>query len=429
MIRLVSILALLGADAAGQAPEAPRPPAPSAPPLSLEAALATFDRQGFDVLLAEAAVQGAEARETSAGALINPAIGIGAGRSFAYDPVQVFVSGQVSDQALVTDVLSGKRGLRLDAARAALASARSAKEDVRRLVATQVKLAWVDLAAAKAALDLARDAQASAQRALEINRLRFPKVIDEGQLARVETAKLGADQGVDRAARDMAEREIQLAFLMGQRSGFHADVDRGALAYSVPAKLEGATPQALRKEALERRPDVRVARAEIGRAEAEIDLAKRQRFPDIALQLMYQQQGTGQAAANPATVALGLTAPIPLLYQNQGEIARAEADRRTQQIAHDRTRLAIEAEVEAAFARFTTQRRVVERYEQALLERARRARDVTELQFNSGAAPLIDYLDAQRTFIAVSQDYLENLAAYWAAVFRLEQAVGVDLRR
>jgi cobalt-zinc-cadmium efflux system outer membrane protein len=41
----------------------------------------------------------------------------------------------------------------------------------------------------------------------------------------------------------------------------------------------------------------------------------------------------------------------------------------------------------------------------------------------------MDYLDAQRTFIAVNQEYLENLASYWAAVFRLEQAVGVDLRR
>jgi cobalt-zinc-cadmium efflux system outer membrane protein len=42
---------------------------------------------------------------------------------------------------------------------------------------------------------------------------------------------------------------------------------------------------------------------------------------------------------------------------------------------------------------------------------------------------LIDFLDAQRTFIATNLEYLQDLTNYWTAVFALEQAVGVELRK
>ncbi len=62
------------------------------------------------------------------------------------------------------------------------------------------------------------------------------------------------------------------------------------------------------------------------------------------------------------------------------------------------------------------------------LAAARTARDVTQAQYQAGAAYLTDYLDAERTFVAVNQSYLQALTAYWTAVFQLEQAVGANLR-
>jgi hypothetical protein len=44
-----------------------------------------------------------------------------------------------------------------------------------------------------------------------------------------------------------------------------------------------------------------------------------------------------------------------------------------------------------------------------------------------GAASLLELLDAQRTYIGTNLEYLNDLASYWIAVFRLERAVGVDL--
>ena len=62
-----------------------------------------------------------------------------------------------------------------------------------------------------------------------------------------------------------------------------------------------------------------------------------------------------------------------------------------------------------------------------LLDRARRARDLTALQYEKGATSLLDYLDAQRTYIAVNAEYLQDLANYWDAVFQLEAASATEL--
>ncbi len=59
--------------------------------------------------------------------------------------------------------------------------------------------------------------------------------------------------------------------------------------------------------------------------------------------------------------------------------------------------------------------------------RARRARDLIAFQYEKGAASLLEYIDAQRTYIANSIDYFNNLGGYWTARFQLEQAVGAEL--
>ena len=46
-----------------------------------------------------------------------------------------------------------------------------------------------------------------------------------------------------------------------------------------------------------------------------------------------------------------------------------------------------------------------------------------------GAATLMDFLDAERTYIATNVEYFQDLTAYWTAIFQLEQAVGVELRK
>ena len=85
-------------------------------------------------------------------------------------------------------------------------------------------------------------------------------------------------------------------------------------------------------------------------------------------------------------------------------------------------------DVETAWTNMTSTRKLVERMQSRLLDRSKRTRDLVELQYKKGAASLLEYLDAQRTWIANNEEYLQDLANYWTAVYQLEQAVGADLR-
>ena len=46
--------------------------------------------------------------------------------------------------------------------------------------------------------------------------------------------------------------------------------------------------------------------------------------------------------------------------------------------------------------------------------------------YRKGAASLLEFLDAERTYIATNLEYLTDLTQYWTALFQLEQAVGVE---
>jgi cobalt-zinc-cadmium efflux system outer membrane protein len=88
----------------------------------------------------------------------------------------------------------------------------------------------------------------------------------------------------------------------------------------------------------------------------------------------------------------------------------------------------VAADVASAWSDFAAAAELAQRMEGGLLERAARARDLVEVQYRKGAASLLDYLDAQRTFTGTRVEYLNDLASYWTAFFRLEQAVGEELR-
>ena len=140
----------------------------------------------------------------------------------------------------------------------------------------------------------------------------------------------------------------------------------------------------------------------------------------------YQRQGTGQVAIQPPTATLGVTLPLPVLYRNQGEIQRAEAQLSAQRVARDKVESQVGTDVRTAWTAFTTARSRLERSQGRLLARARQARDLVDYQYQKGAVSLFERLDAERTFVAVQVEYLQTVADFWTARYQLEAAVGSE---
>jgi outer membrane protein, heavy metal efflux system len=183
----------------------------------------------------------------------------------------------------------------------------------------------------------------------------------------------------------------------------------------------------LLERARQQRSDLAAARLQFDRANSSVDSAKRLRVPDFALSLNVSGQGSGSDVSSPPTISLGLTLTPPLFYRYQGEIQKTQADVRTQNTLLAKTEAQIANDVGSALAQFQSTQRRVERAEHGLLDRARRTRDLVQIQYEKGAASLLEYLDAQRTFIETQQGYLRDLADYWLAVTLIGQAIGTEL--
>jgi len=71
-----------------------------------------------------------------------------------------------------------------------------------------------------------------------------------------------------------------------------------------------------------------------------------------------------------------------------------------------------------------TKDRVLQRYRSGYLEVARKNRDISEYAYRRGAASLLDFLDAERSYRATQLAYRQTLAAYLTALEQVRQAVG-----
>jgi cobalt-zinc-cadmium efflux system outer membrane protein len=417
--------------------------------VTLADALRIFRERGFDLIIAEAQVDSAEGDVKVAGAVPNPSVGVSFGHAFTYQPESSDPSNScsnsnasctsntigldLSDQAAISDTLSGKRGLRLRVAKAALVAARQSRVDAQRTLEFQVKQQYLQAVLARDQLDFQLEVQKSYEQTLKLTQTRFDKgAISEADVAKVEVAKLEADQSAANARSALRVARANLAFLIGVRGSVpEYDVDPDLPKYVLPARLAQASAATLLADAIDHRPDLKAQIQQRERAEAAVRLAKRQRMPDLTLSVNYQQAGSGGIGTNaplqPPTLTFGLSAPIPLFYQQQGEIRKAEADLKTQDTQRSKIEAQVVNDVQSAFVTFTTTRELVERMQGRLLERAKRVRDLSAFQYQKGAASLLEFLDAQRTYIATNVEYLQDLANYWIALFQLEEAVGTDL--
>jgi len=270
------------------------------PRLSLAEALRILDARGLDLLISDANARGAEGAVVSAGAVPNPVAQVSVGNAFTYSnngfsksdchangaacSPWIYSVG-VGDSAALEDTLSGKRNLRLKVARNALAATKLARVDARRTLMLAVKTAYLEVAQATLASKFARDIAATEETALKRAHDRYAGgAINEGDLERIEAEKLEADQAADAADYGLRSARVALAFLLGVRGAVRDfEVDTGVLDYAVPEALRDASEVGLLRSAVEHRPDLAGAGYQRQEALAQLELVRRQRFPDLAL--------------------------------------------------------------------------------------------------------------------------------------------------
>jgi cobalt-zinc-cadmium efflux system outer membrane protein len=174
----------------------------------------------------------------------------------------------------------------------------------------------------------------------------------------------------------------------------------------------------LRAEALKDRPDLRASELGITAARSQVLLAKANGKQDVSAGLTY----THTAAANSTGISVSI--PWALFDRNQGEIARTgyalTQAQQTEMAASDQ----VLSDVTDAYNTLRSNGEVVRLYTSGYLKQAQDSRDISKYAYQRGAASLLDFLDAERSYRAVQLAYRQALSSYMTSVEQLKEAVG-----
>ncbi|MBX9629634.1 MAG: TolC family protein [Burkholderiales bacterium] len=372
----------------------------SARGLSFSEALALLQVRNRDVQLAQRGVEVAQADTLSARARPNPNLSINALSIHPRIGAGPGTDSNNSVDAIVqlsqTFERGSKRELRGETTRFAFEAARGDLADALRQGSVVLAGAYYDLLLAQERVRITEDTAALLAKTVGAAELRLKAGdIAPSDLSRIRVDQLRAENERRSAAADRDRARLALAYVIG----LDAEAPYLFATDAWPAAGEVARMNA--QAAVEARADVRAAALRVQAAEKARDLARALRSRDVTLAAQYESF-PGQPANN--TIGFGVSVPLFLNYNYEGEIRRGEVNLQAAYDALERTRALAVADVNRAWSDLASARERVQRYDAGLLKEAQRAADAAEFAYRNGALGVIDLLDARRIHAATRND-------------------------
>jgi outer membrane protein, heavy metal efflux system len=308
-----------------------------------------------------------------------------------------------------------KRQHRLQAARDQTAVTRAQVADAERTLAFNVGQQFVSVLLAESTLQFALEDLKGFQQTVDISQMQFKAgFIGEGDYLKIKLQLLQFQTDVSSARLAKVEALTGLRGMLGYDT-VPAEFDViGDLAYQpLQVKLEDLQVRALRE-----RPDFHAAELGITAAQSQILLAKANAKVDV--------NGTYDFShvSGQSTASIFANFELPIFNRNQGEIARTNyaltQAKEQEQSASD----SVLSDVGNAYEAVKSNDEVVQLYASGYLKQAQDSRDISEYAYKRGAASLLDFLDAERSYRSTQLAYRQALASYMTALEQLKEALG-----
>ena len=308
-----------------------------------------------------------------------------------------------------------KRGHRLQAAKDQTAVTAAQVADNERTLAFNVATQFIAAVLAQANLEFAEQALTSFQHTVDISEASHNAgAMSDGDLLKIKLQMLQFQMDLSGAKLARVQALASLRQLLGYESVPASYEIAGDLQYEPLT----AGQEELRALALRQRPDLRAAQLGVAAAQSQLALAQANSKHDVTAQINY----THVAAMSTASVFGSIQ--LPIFDRNQGEVARTRyAVRQSQELSSEQSSVVL-TDIANAYEALRTADAIVKLYESGYLKQARDSRDISQYGYQRGAASLLDYLDAQRSYRTTELAYRQALAGYMIALEQLRQAVG-----
>jgi outer membrane protein, heavy metal efflux system len=361
-----------------------------------------------------------EAQEITANLRPNPTLGADSQFVPFFSP-QDF-SGDNLNQTQQFDIGIGylferghKRQRRLQAARDQTAVTRAQVTDAERTLAFNVGQQFVSVLLAESTLQFALQDLQSFQQTVDISQAQLNAgALSEGDYLKIKLQLLQFQTDVSSARLAKVQALVGLREFLGYNA-VPADFDViGELEYRpIPGNLED-----LQLKGLHERPDYRAAELGITAAQSQILLAKANGKVDVNGTYDF----THVSGENTASIFVNFE--LPVFNRNQGEIARTGYALTQAQEQEQEASDTVLSDVANAYEALRSNDEVVQLYTSGYLKQAEDSRDISEYAYRRGAASLLDFLDAERSYRSIQLAYRQALASYMTALEQLKEAVG-----
>ena len=308
-----------------------------------------------------------------------------------------------------------KRQHRLQAAQAQTAVTRAQVADNQRTLTFNAAQQFVGVLLAQSMLDLAQQNLTSFQQTVDLSDTQVRAgQISEGDALKIKLQLLQFQTDVSSAKL----AEVQALASLRQFIGFESvpeDYDvEGTLDYQpVHGDLD-----AFKMLAINSRPDLLAARQAVAAARSQESLAVANGKRDLDLSFNYSHVSTINSGA------FFFNMQIPVFDRNQGEIFRTRAAiTQTQELAAEANEQVM-SDVLNAYEGLHTNDQIVTLYRSGYLDQSTQSRDISQYAYQRGAASLLDFLDAERSYRANQLAYRQALANYMVTLEQLREAVG-----
>ncbi|HEY3999610.1 MAG TPA: TolC family protein [Candidatus Xenobia bacterium] len=378
----------------------------SADPLSLRAAVEQAVAHNPSLLASQAQVAEAEAEVRQAGLVANPELGA----QLRFPNERGFVNQ--SDYSLTFDFLSlGLRPPRQRQAWVRLEQARARAGQSVVDLQCQVRQAWYTLAAAQEVAALQQTVATASQGAADLAERQYAAGnINELDLQRQRAAS-GQDQlDLERDSGDVREAQQHLAVLMGGGE----EATAGPLPDVPVGEPDAPVAQA------DQRGDVVAARLEAQALSESRTVARR-------------EAGWGQIrggiSAGQEVEGVGLLGPtlqwtLPLFNQNQGEVARIDAEMGASQRQADAASQQARHEVQTAWTQLHVAHRLVDMYRTELVPSREKIVEHGQLYYNNMQLNVYQLLADRQALAQARQQAILARRDYWMAAAALDRAAG-----
>ena len=308
-----------------------------------------------------------------------------------------------------------KRQHRLQAAQDVTSVTEAQVADAERTTVENTVQQFIAALLAKANLEFAIQLLDSYQHTLNLSQERYKA----GGLSKVDlfkiqlqTLQFQSDVSAARIAKAQALGSLRQA--MGFDSVPREYDVAGDLTYQ-PLSLRVEDLQA---RALTLRPDLQAARRSVTSATSQINLAKANAKQDLNVTFDYGHVNASNVGA------FYFNIPLPIFNRNQGEVARTYFVLTQSQLLERAAEQQVMTDVRNAYEALRNSADVVDLYDKGYLQQAQQSLEITQFSYQHGAASLLDFLDAERSYRATELSYRQALATYMSDLEQLRQAVG-----